>query len=85
MKEYKGPKVYGSFTGVPTHHFFTVDEHMQPVMRDDQGRILVYIDRQKAINDAHAKYGDDKTLITIGMGDEKWKLFQSMERYVLVE
>ena len=67
------------------HHFFTVDEHGEPAMRDDKGRILVYLNRQKAIDDAHAKYGNNKTLITIGMGDEKWTMFKQMEQYVLVE
>jgi hypothetical protein len=68
-----------SVTGVPTHHFFVMDDVGIP-MCNSAGEILVYTSRENAIREANRRGG---SCIVAGMGDAKWAMFQREERYVV--
>ena len=73
-------------TDKPTHHFFVVDATtFVPILVDDDGTILVFTDREKAQVEGHKRFGQHNVLATVGMGDEKWAMFQSREKYRIVE
>ncbi len=64
-------------SGSPTHHYFVVDPLLQTcIVRDADGKILVFTDRGKALAEGHRRHGGDTLIAAVGMGDEKWALFQ---------
>lgn len=75
--------------GVKTHHFFIATLSggsgmggMGPMMRNARGEIYIFTDREEGYAAAQ-KMGLTGCQVC-GMGDEKWSLFQKMEKYVLV-
>ena len=76
-------------TGVETHHYFAVvavdgdDPSVGLPLMDEQGRTLVALTRER-LEQEFVKRGGDGALIVIGMGDEKWKLFQAEVRWKLL-
>jgi hypothetical protein len=72
-------------TNNPTHHFFIVNETMTEAVKDD-GKILVWTNRDKALAWGHRnKERCFKTFGVIGMGDEKWVMFQMENEFRIVE
>ncbi|KAL0483355.1 hypothetical protein AKO1_014699 [Acrasis kona] len=83
-KDSKKGTSYVNVTGVKTHHFFIIlGENVldrNKFVKDKQNRILVWVDRNKAMNEAKKKKGN-----VVGMGDQKWEIFQRVEDFVIVE
>lgn len=74
-----------SVTGAQTHHFFCVDPRKwDPIVRDADGTISVFTDRDRAEAAAREIVGVAATVLTVGMGDEKWALFQRAEKHRVV-
>jgi hypothetical protein len=72
-------------TGVQTHHFFAVHpDTFMPTVRDPDGSILVYTDRNQAEDEAHERLGEDTVVCIVGMGDDKWAMFQAEQKYRVV-
>jgi hypothetical protein len=72
-------------SGIPTHHFFAVNPNtFMPTCRDPDGSILVYTDRDQAEDEAHERVGEDTAVCIVGMGDDKWTMFQSEQKYRVV-
>lgn len=72
-------------TGNATHHFFAVLPHsMLPIEQDQDGVITVYTDRAKCEAGARKIVGAVVAIAVVGMGDEKWALFQREEKYRVV-
>ena len=66
-----------------TIRFFNVDADFQPCDREPDGRIRIYKSREAATRSWHSR--NPGTVIgTIGMGKEKWEIFQREEQYVEV-
>lgn len=69
------------YTDAETHHFFALpeDDFGDP-LRDDEGRIRVWTNREQGLGVIDELHG---TWTLIGMGDEKWALFQESEYFVV--
>ena len=69
-----------SITGSTTHHYFIASEDFEPV-RDFDGKILVFTDRGKATawGHSHTPLQCPEPFAVVGMGDEKWAMFQRDE------
>ncbi len=79
-------KPFGAFvsvTGITTHHFFVVDPETGEMLRDDTGSVLVWTARALATAAGDARW-PNRTVATVGMGDEKWEIFQRECRHVVV-
>lgn len=73
-----------SVTGVPTIRFFVVNRFtFAPVLKAPDGSVLVYCDREKAKEAAEA--AKLSAYCIVGMGTEKWALFQQECKFTLVE
>ncbi len=73
-------------TGIPTHHFFSVDpDTFLPNVMDRDGAILVFTDRAAAEAEARRRAGPLAIVAVVGMGDAKWGEFQRSERFRVVE
>jgi hypothetical protein len=73
-------------TGNPTHHYFVVDPvSFMPILTDPDGTILVFTDRDVAVREGHARLGQNATIAVIGMGNEKWAMFQREEKFRVVK
>jgi hypothetical protein len=76
-----------SLTGIKTHHFFLINSAMtKPVMQE--GAILVWTSREAAMRwgHSHIKTGEcPSEFASVGMGDEKWRLFQMETNFKIVE
>jgi hypothetical protein len=68
-------------TGVPTHHFIGLNILMtRPILVTTDGRIEVYLDQTQAMREIDRRFGSQGKGCVIGMGDEKWALFQAEHR-----
>lgn len=69
-------------SGNVTHHYFIVDEDFEPV-RDFDGKIFVFTSRPFAMAWGHANtpLPCPESFGVVGMGDEKWAMFQAEEDY----
>ena len=75
-------------TNSPTHHFFVGDPRagFRPLLCDASGKkVLVFTNRDKAEKVAVEKLGLGAFFAIVGMGDEKWRLFQAEEQFLLVD
>lgn len=70
-------------TNVKTHHFFVVEHATGEMLRDAEGAILVWTDRSVAMAMGETLW-PNRTVGVVGMGDEKWALFQAEERHVVI-
>jgi hypothetical protein len=78
-------------TDADTHHFFVMDmphaaaglDDGNP-LRNQYGKILVFLSRAAAIAFGQSLGRPKAVYVTIGMGDEKWKLFQAENEYAIV-
>lgn len=69
------------YTDVKTHHFFALPEgDFGNPLRDEEGRIRVWANRDQGLSVVDALPGD---WTLIGMGDDKWELFQESEDYAI--
>ena len=57
---------------------------MQPNLTDPDGTILVYTDPAEAHREGLRRGLPPEQRIVVGMGDEKWKMFQHNEKYRVV-
>lgn len=69
------------YTDAETHHFFALpEEDFGDPLRDEEGRIRVWTNREQGLDVVDDLPG---TWAIIGMGDDKWELFQASEDYVI--
>ena len=69
------------YTDAETHHFFALpEEDFGEPLRDDEGRIRVWANREQGLDVVDSLQGD---WTLVGMGDEKWELFQESEHFVV--
>jgi hypothetical protein len=72
----------GNVTGVECNRFIVCDASVQRALEDSDGRVLVFLSQQAA--QFGAELAGLGSYAVIGMGDEKWKLFQAEQKYVVV-
>lgn len=72
-------------TGEETHHYFAANVKTDEMMRDYGQRVMVYTDPYVCMTAAEKRWPDDRVIVVVGMGDKKWRLFQSEMSYVLVK
>jgi hypothetical protein len=65
-------------TNVETHHFFVVNGQTFLPLRNAEGDILVFKNRGFAADYAEKVWDN---FVVVGMGDEKWALFQKEQDY----
>lgn len=76
---------FARVTNNPTHHFFAVDATSGAPLCDGSGAVYVWTNRALAMQIGEARRRGRNAVAVIGMGDEKWALFQAEVRHVLVE
>lgn len=73
-----------SVTGEDCHHFFVSNASFSETIKDDKGCTLIWDTREAATSFA---WRDQSFMpfAVVGMGDEKWTLFQAEEKFILME
>lgn len=74
------------FTPNPTHHYvaMSLDTYVA-IDKDDSGRVRVFLNRDACEAAYRTKHPDKGRIGIVGMGDEKWALFQKEVPHVVVE
>lgn len=73
-------------TQAPTHHFFVSNTDLSVIARNAEGKALVWTNRNKALAWGHAHPEQCfSPFAVVGMGDEKWAMFQEMEQAAGIE
>jgi len=70
-----------------THHFILCSvgvEKDEGAITDENGKVLVFLSRSASMQFVHKYLNEEDNVISIGMGDQKWALFQKEVAYVLV-
>lgn len=71
-------------TGKETHHFLALwARSMRPVVKDKQGRDIVFLNRNQCEKEVRKVVGKKANLAIIGMGDENWAAFQREMSHVM--
>lgn len=74
-----------SVTGRKTHHFYIGHiRTCEPAAKDIDGTALVWTDSERAIEVAQRMGWADRYVV-VGMGDEKWALFQTKVKHRVVK
>jgi parallel beta-helix repeat protein len=79
----KETHLYSKINDVETHHFIVIHDGGTGTLSDNSGNTMVFTNREVAMKTCQSLGW--KPLGVIGMGDEKWKLFQETQKFVIMQ